>query len=194
MTAPLRVFIAIEIPDLVCDAIRAQIDLLGAVLPETLVRWTADDNLHLTLKFLGDVPPNRVDTVAKSLMQTAAKTTRFALHVGGFGSFPTPKRPRVIWAGVRPPADLVDLQEGVESALLKLGFAGEERPFVPHLTIGRVKQPVSPKDQEALSAALEKAHIGDLGIIEVDSVHLYKSDLRAGGSLYTKLASAPLKS
>jgi len=162
-------------------------------LPHSLVRWTADDNLHLTLKFLGDIPLNRVDSVAKSLTRTAATTTRFAVQARGIGSFPTPKRPRILWAGVHPPADLVDLQEGIETALSKLGFTGEERPFTPHLTIGRIKQPVSPADQQALSAALDQIPQSDLGTLEVDAVHLYKSDLRPGGSIYTKLSSAPLK-
>lgn len=193
MNAPTRVFIAIDIPQPIRDAILANTETMRAALPDSLVRWTADDNLHLTLKFLGDIPLNRVDSVAKSLMRTAAQTTRFALHAKGLGSYPTSKRPRTIWIGVQPPADLVDLQEGLESALMKLGLEGEERPFTPHLTIGRVKQPVSPADQKALSAALEATQVGELGIIEVDSVHLYKSDLRAGGSIYTKLASAPLK-
>ena len=190
----LRVFIAIEFPAEARAAILSQTASMRRALPDSLVRWVAEENLHLTLKFLGDVPPGRVDAITAALTKSAAAQTGFAMQLEGVGSFPTPKRPRLIWAGIHAPQGLAALQSGVDSAMARLGFPAEERPFSPHLTIGRVRQPVSPSDLTALRAAVEQAEAGEPIQVGVEAVHLFKSDLRAGGSIYTKLFSAPLKS
>ena len=188
----LRAFIAVEIPHEIQQAI---FDKATAVLKKTtasLIRWVAAENLHLTLKFLGDVSPSNVDMLSQILRAEADSSHCFDIRVGGIGSFPSLRRPRVLYIGIQAPAGLEALQRGVESASRKLGYETEERPFSPHLTIGRVRQDVSASDGQKIRLALENIHIDSLGTARVDSVHLFKSDLQPTGSVYTKLFSVPL--
>ena len=190
----LRAFIAVEIPSSIQQAIFACTDELQRMFGSSLVRWVAVKNLHLTLKFLGDVSPANVNMLSDMLTTEAAHTAPFSLHISGLGSYPTPRRARVIWVGINAPAALLALQRGIESASARLGYETEERSFSPHLTIGRVKQPLSAADQQTVRLALERTQVGDIGEVEVDAVHLFKSDLKPSGSVYTRLVSAPLKS
>jgi 2'-5' RNA ligase len=188
----LRAFIAIEIPlgirEAVCKAMTPLQKGLGSA-----VRWVPMENMHLTLKFLGDVSPANVEMLSQMLRAEADLFGCFDLHLGGLSSFPNLKRPRVIYIGIQAPATLAALQRGIDSASLRLGYESEERGFSPHLTIGRVKQSVTATEQQAIRRALEETRIDLLGTARVDSVHLYKSDLQPNGSVYTRLYSALLK-
>ncbi len=190
----LRAFIALEIPATIQDAIQQQTADLRRAANSSLVRWVPVGNLHLTLKFLGDISSSNLQFVTQMLTREASQHPGFNLQVGGLGSFPNPRRARVIWIGVHAPTGLETLQHGIESAAARLGYEADERPFSPHLTIGRVKQNISPADQQRIRAALEVAHVGQLGQAEVTAVHLMKSDLQPTGSVYTRLFSAPLPS
>lgn len=188
----LRAFIAIEIPlgirEAVCQAITPLQKGLGAA-----VRWVPRENMHLTLKFLGDVSPANVEMLSQMLHAEADLFHCFDLHLSGLSSFPNLKRPRVIYIGIQAPSTLEALQRGIDSASRRLGYESEERGFSPHLTIGRVKQSVTATEQQAIRRALEETRIDLLGTARVDSVYLYKSDLKPTGSVYTRLYSAPLK-
>ena len=190
----LRAFIAIEIPPSIQQAISNCTHDLRHTLGPALVRWVPSHNLHLTLKFLGDVSSANVDMLHRMLTTETAHVPPFPMRISGFGSFPNPKRARVLWVGIHAPAALETLQRSIEAAAARLGYEAEERPFSPHLTLGRVKQPLSAKDQQMVRLALERTQVGDLGQTEVNAVHLYKSDLNPSGSVYTRLFSAPLKS
>lgn len=190
---PLRVFIAVEIPSSIRQAIDSETESLRAALGRDLVRWVPAENMHLTLKFIGDVSPANVDMLAKMLTAETETCAPFSLTVGGLGSFPTPRRARVIWIGIQAPAALTSLQHGLESAAARLGYEEEARPFSPHLTLGRVRQPIGATDQQKVRVALEKTQVGALGTAEVTAVHLFKSDLKPSGAEYTCLFSAPLK-
>lgn len=190
----LRVFIAIEIPPDVRNAIEQQTAQLRNKLDENLVRWIPVNNIHLTLKFLGDVSPITVDTLSQMLTMEADQHSRFEMRYGGLGTFPNSRRPRVIWVGVQAPAELEALQHGIESATTRMGFLVENRGFSPHLTIGRVKQIVGLADAQKIRSALEDTKITSLGTGIVDVIHLFQSNLNPSGSVYTRLFSAPLKS
>jgi len=190
---PLRVFIAVEIPLSIRQAIQDQTKSLRAALGRDLVRWVPPENMHLTLKFIGDVSPANVDTLSQMLTAETQTCAPFSLTLGGLGSFPTPRRARVIWIGIQAPAALTTLQRGIESAAARLGYEEETRPFSPHLTLGRVRQPIGASDQQKVRGALEKTQVGALGTAEVTAVHLFKSDLKSSGAEYTRLFSAPLK-
>jgi 2'-5' RNA ligase len=151
------------------------------------------ENLHLTLKFLGDVSSANLQFLTQMLSREAGQSPGFSMQVGGLGAFPSVGRARVIWIGIRAPEALFALRRNLNSAAARLGYPPEDRPFSPHLTIGRVKQAASPTDLQRLRAALEAASIGPLGKVEVSAVHLIKSDLKPTGSVYTRLFSAPLK-
>jgi len=190
-----RAFIAIEIPPKIQQAIHKAISSLRGEVGE-LVRWVPPDNIHLTLKFLGDVSLARVEQLTQMLRAEADSCPAFDIHIGGLGSFPSLKRARVIYIGIQAPAELEALVRGIESASRKLGYesdANGRRGFSPHLTIGRVNQKISASEGQKIRRAIEAAKIDSLGTARVDSVQLYKSELKPSGSVYTKLFSASLK-
>jgi 2'-5' RNA ligase len=117
----------------------------------------------------------------------------FEMEFGGLGAFPNPKRPRVIWIGIQAPAGLDALQHGIEAATATLGYPDEQRPFSPHLTIGRVKQNAGSAGIQQIRTALDETKVGSLGTARVSAVHLFQSDLKPSGAVYTRLFSAPLK-
>jgi len=190
----LRAFIALEIPAPIREAIQQQTAALQKSADSSLVRWVPAGNLHLTLKFLGDVSPTNLPFLTQMLAREAGQQAGFSMQVGGLGAFPNSRRPRVIWIGIRAPETLSALARSLESATRRLGYPPEERPFSPHLTIGRVKQAASPSDLQRVHAALEATQVGPLGGADISAVHLMKSDLRPTGSVYTRLFSAPLSS
>jgi 2'-5' RNA ligase len=188
----LRAFIAVEIPFEIRDAISRTTAPLQKGIGST-VRWVPAENMHLTLKFLGDVSPSNLEMLSQMLRAEAEMFNCFDLRLSGLGSFPNLKRPRVIFIGIQAPPTLEALQRGIESAARRLGYESEERGFSPHLTIGRVRQNVTATEQQAIRRILEGTRIDSLGTARVDSLHLYKSDLKPTGSVYTRLYSAPLK-
>lgn len=189
----LRAFIAVEIPSVLQSAIYTETAGLRKSLGPDLVRWVPCSNLHLTLKFLGDVSPSNVDMISQMLSAEAGLIPCFSMRIEGIGSFPNSRRPRVIWIGIQAPAVLESLQRGIESASARLGYESEERGYSPHLTIGRIKQDIPALDQQKIRRALEETRIGEIGSTHVDALHLYKSDLKPSGSIYTRLYSAPLR-
>lgn len=189
----LRAFIAVEIPSSIQLAIEEHTSRLRSILDTNLVRWTPTANIHLTLKFLGDISPTTLDLLTQMLSAEVSQHSAFDIQIAGLGTFPNLRRPRVLWVGIQAPAALEALHRGLEAATARMGFPAEERPFSPHLTIGRVRQTVGPAEVQKIRAALEKMEIGILGIGHVGAVHLFKSDLKPTGSVYTPLFSAPLQ-
>ena len=188
----LRAFIAVELPlELRQDIWQAMSDLRRDTGP--LIRWVPVENMHLTLKFLGEVPSENVEVLTQMIQGQADSFNCFDIHLTGIGAFPRSKRPRVIYIGIQAPAALEAFQRQMESATHRLGYKPEERVFAPHLTIGRVRQHVSADDQQKIRRSLKESTIDSLGTARVNSVHLYKSDLKPTGPLYTKLFSAYLR-
>jgi RNA 2',3'-cyclic 3'-phosphodiesterase len=190
----LRSFIAIEIPAAVQTEIAHSTASFKKALPGTLVRWVAPQNVHLTLKFLGDVPSTILEQLAEAVKVEAASHSIFSISVGGLGAFPTQRRARVIWIGLDAPPALEALQHAVETVVAQLGFAPEGRPFSPHLTVGRVGPNVNGSDLQRIRTQLETAQVGALGTLRVEAVHIFKSDLQPGGAVYTRLFSLPMRS
>jgi RNA 2',3'-cyclic 3'-phosphodiesterase len=188
----LRAFIAIEIPTEIQQKVYKATSKFRSGL-DSLVRWTRVDNMHLTLKFLGDVPQPNMEFLIQILRAQAGLVSPFVIQLSGLGSFPSPKRPRVLYIGIQAPAALGALQRELEAAVRRLGYESEERPFSPHLTLGRVRQNISPADQQTIRRAIEGTQVDVLGSALIDSVQLFKSELKPSGSVYTRLYSAPLK-
>jgi len=144
-------------------------------------------NLHLTLKFLGSVPEANIEPVAGALREASVGMSPFEARIRGLGAFPSAGRPRVLWAGVADgAAQMTELARRVDTALVALGFAREERPFSPHITLGRVRRPAR---DPALTDALGRGATRELGRMPVPSVSLMRSELNPQGARYTELAS-----
>jgi 2'-5' RNA ligase len=188
----LRAFLAAELPPKLQDAIQTATEGLRHNLGAELVRWVPAHNVHLTLKFLGDVSPASLDLIRHMLVTEAEKHDPFDATIEGFGCYPNSRRPRILWVGLEAPPTLASLQHDLNASSARLGYPAEDRDFSPHLTIGRVRQNVTATEVQKIRAEVEHLHLGNLGITRVDSIHLFKSDLLPTGSIYTKLFTAPL--
>lgn len=155
------------------------------------VNWVPRDNLHLTLLFLGEVDEKDLASVCRAVTRVAVGQPPFELRLAGVGAFPTPRRPKTIWAGVTDgTAELTRLHAALEVALVDLrAYRREERAYTPHLTLGRVK---SEPDGQALAAELPKHLAWSGGRTSVDEVTVFASDLRRDGPEYSVLARGPL--
>jgi 2'-5' RNA ligase len=152
------------------------------------VAWVGPDNFHVTLKFLGAVDGDRVSAVTEALASAARACPSFRLGIRGLGAFPSPARPRVLWAGIDAgAATAAALATRIDEALATLGFKQDPRALSPHVTLGRVRQPhAQPRLAEALAVTR------DFGELDVAHVSLMRSDLSPRGARYTELAGAPL--
>ncbi|MDH5682943.1 MAG: RNA 2',3'-cyclic phosphodiesterase [candidate division WOR-3 bacterium] len=175
----MRSFIAIEIPKGVRDGISKIIaDFKKSDYP---VRWVANENLHLTLVFLGEVAEKFLDEVKEQLASVAKLVKPFEANLNGLGAFPSQRSPRVIWIGMdKGKNEVSDLQVKIEQALGTIGFKPEDRKFHPHLTIGRVKGFI--KDA---SKIFENNYTSP--DLPVNSIVLFKSTLRPEGPIYEKI-------
>lgn len=187
----IRSFIAIELPDAIRTQLRQVIATMQAAgrLP---VRWLPVENIHLTLKFLGEVEAGKLKRLADELNLLVGHQAPFSLTIGGLGAFPSARRPRVVWVGIQAPPALAGLAQQMEQFGRKFGIEPEDRPFSPHLTIGRVQQHAALEDLQTLTEKLTGSRVGELGILMVDSVCLFRSDLRPSGAIYTLLWRAKL--
>jgi len=188
----IRAFVAINLTAELTQKLEQVITGLKARLPGNSIRWVAAPNIHLTIKFLGDVAIHKLGPLTKILQTEASRHAAFDVQVGELGVFPNLRRPQVVWIGVKAPPELGLLQKGVEKEMAQLGYPPEARPFSPHLTLGRVSRNASPDEIRRISDALAKSQVGQLGEVYVQAIHLYRSDLQPGGSLYTRLFSANL--
>lgn len=173
------------VPDDVRAALAHEIDRLRGIAAG--VAWVAEANLHVTLKFLGQVEEARLGAVADALTAVAARCTTFELGVRGLGAFPSATRPRVVWAGLEPPTPLAALAGDIDAALVALGFPGETRPFAAHVTLGRLREP---RRLAALAGAL--ARPADFGRLRVARVSLMRSQLHPHGARYSELCGLAL--
>jgi len=193
ITSVIRAFIAIDLT----PEIRQHLEQVSAQLKERLesapVRWVPVDNIHLTLKFLGDVSLANLEILKKMLQTEVAGHHAFEISVGGVGAFPSPRHARVIWVGVEAPPELAAIQRGIESSMARLGYAREDRPFTAHLTLGRVSRNATSRDSHLICDALDAVKVGFLGVANVIAVQLYRSDLKPSGAVYTRIFTAPLQ-
>ena len=181
----MRAFIAIDLPEDVHAALSRQQAEFRAASPEA--RWTRPEGIHLTLKFLGEISDEKAREVTEALKNCAA-FERFSLEVRGFGFFPDVHRPKVFWAGIEAPSELLQLAEQVEGAMEALGFAREQRAYSPHLTLARFR---IPRPQPALKALVERRSDLSLGRFEVTEFFVFESKLSPHGAEYRNVARFP---
>ena len=185
----IRTFIAIELPELIktiLGEIQKELRKTGAH-----ISWTKPANIHLTLKFLGDLDEKRVELLLQTTCQSVAEAKPFVLTTGDLGFFPNQKRPRVMWIGLGGdiPA-ITDLQEKLDRDLAAVGFPADDKPFSPHLTIGRFR---TSKNINSLCNKISEIDFGAIQFV-VDHITVMRSQLDPAGAIYTPLEKCPLSS
>jgi RNA 2',3'-cyclic 3'-phosphodiesterase len=190
--AVIRAFIAIDLSPEIIQRLNDVIQGFKSQLSGIPVRWVPASNIHLTLKFLGDVSVSNLAVLTDMIQTEVSSHHQFEISVGGSGAFPNLRQPRIIWVGVEAPAELTTVQNGIETTTGRLGYAREERAFSPHLTLGRVSRNAITQDIKTISKVLETSRVGFLGATCVEKVHLYRSDLQPTGAVYTQIFSASL--
>ena len=184
----IRSFIAIELPE---EAKKGLARLRKELERDEhkFVKWVDPGGIHLTLKFLGNISSKRVAETTEAMKEAAQGISLFHLEISGLGAFPSLKQVRVFWVGIGGELDkLSRLQQNIDSALAALGFAKEERPFVPHLTLARIREGASPMERRSFGELLGSTIFEDKYPVEVEAIRLMRSQLTPAGAIYTCLS------
>lgn len=190
MNQPIRCFIAIEIP----QPIQNQLARIQGTLQKQIQKasWVKPGNIHLTLKFLGDVNPDNLEPIGETIEEVTSRHRSFPLRIGGVGAFPNLVRPRVIWVGVKTGGKRVSaLTQDINVALSYCGFSFETKKFNPHLTIARLKERI---DLRPYTSQYRQYDRIDRVEMTVDRISLVQSQLHPQGAIYSNLQSYLLKS
>jgi RNA 2',3'-cyclic 3'-phosphodiesterase len=185
-----RLFVALEIPDAVRDNLAAQIKELRELstkVADKRPRWVRPENLHVTLKFIGEVSSTKLDSI-RSALSAIRSDAQVDLKFHELGFFPNENYPRVLWAGLDASANLPSLAGDIDVALESQGIARERRAFTPHLTLARIEPPGL---HEKLRAAIQDNRAREFGSSQTREFHLIESKLKPSGAEYTTLASFP---
>jgi len=192
-TEKIRSFIAIELPQETKSALSRLQEKLKSK-GNILVRWVDPGNIHLTLKFLGDINPEITGRITSILEDAVRSTPPFSIELSGLGVFPNKKRVNIIWVGLGGELEkLGHLQKRIDTGLMQLGFTPEAKPFTTHLTLARVRDYVRPDDRMVLGNLIEGTSFEQKCEINVNTIFLIKSQLTQEGPIYTKISSITLK-
>jgi 2'-5' RNA ligase len=186
----MRLFVALDLPEDVRKKLRDLVDTFRKECPKA--RWIRPESMHVTLKFIGHVPDEKLDAIMQALEKNfAAEPVDIAFRALGF--FPNERRPRVVWCGVQASANLPPLVADIEGSLEPVGIARESRPYVPHLTLARIDPEKAARESvEKLVNAAAKMKATDFGSARATEFHLYQSVLKPSGAEYTKVRTFPL--
>jgi len=181
-----RVFVALTVPESVQTAIAGFVAKLRR--STDTARWARLEGLHVTLKFIGEVPPEKIATITASFAQIPFHNP-IEINFRNVGFFPNKKRPIVFWAGIEACPELAALAEAVDASLEPLGIAREQKTFAPHLTLARFKPMRGTPKLDTLLNAIAAATPFEFGSAIAKEFHLYQSVLKPGGAEYTRLAT-----
>ena len=175
----MRTFIAVEVPQNVQEKVGSYIGTLKGLIKG--VKWVAQNNLHFTIKFLGEVEESQLSEIQQCVTEAVTDSGLFTVSLSGIGFYPSEKNPKVIWIGTDGGVDtLIDIFHHLEESLEHLGFDREEKTFSPHLTIGRAKRYSKVKIPEGLPEF-------DSMVFEVTGIAVMKSTLTPSGPIYEKM-------
>ena len=188
----IRSFIAIELS----EEVREGLTRLRKELERDehkFVKWVDPGGIHLTLKFLGNIPSKRVTEITEAMEEAAKGISPFHLEISGLGAFPSLRQARVLWVGIGGEVDkLSRVQQNIDSALAALGFTKEERSFVPHLTLARIRQGASPLERRSFGELVGSTIFEDKYHIKVEAINLMRSQLTPAGAIHTCLSAVGL--
>jgi RNA 2',3'-cyclic 3'-phosphodiesterase len=188
----IRSFIAVELPGEVKSALRSVQEQLISDNPH-VAKWVDPGSIHLTLKFLGNMPAGKTEAIAQAIKKAAQGIKPFCLAVSGLGAFPTLKRPQVVWVGLEGDIEQVkQLQTNIETQVSPLGFPTENRPFTAHLTLARLRDTAAFNEKERLGEKLSGLEIPPGLTVNVNCVSLMRSQLTPSGAIYTRLTAINL--
>ena len=183
-----RSFIAIDIPLAIRQDIAKVTSNLRKNIPNQAVRWVRLENIHLTLRFLGEITEEKLGFLVEQIQPKLEKVSRFNVSVIGIGAFPNIHKARVLWMGLQISPDLLSTLSEMDAVIIILGIPNDHK-FSPHLTIGRVNRNASSLDYARIESLITNTHVGTLGNFQVQSINIYKSDLTPNGPVYTRLYS-----
>jgi 2'-5' RNA ligase len=188
----IRSFIAIELPEEAKEGL-ARLKKELERDEHKFVKWVDPGGIHMTLKFLGNIPSKRVTEITAAMEEAAQGISPFHLEISGMGAFPSLRQVRVFWVGIGGELDKLSmLQQNIDSALAALEFAKEERSFVPHLTLARIRQGASPLERRSFGELVGSAIFEDKYHIKVEAISLMRSQLTPAGAIYTCLSAVGL--
>ncbi|MBI5848422.1 MAG: RNA 2',3'-cyclic phosphodiesterase [Nitrospirae bacterium] len=183
----IRSFIAIKLPEGLKRSIADLITELRNAGSD--VSWVQAGNIHLTLRFLGSTDNALIPAIKERISKKLLHYSTFYIKIGGVGCFPSQRRPRVLWIGIENSDALKNMQKEVDLVVSEFGFEAEERPFSPHLTIGRVRS------QRGIAETIRRFtefRTADFGTFEVERIHIMKSELKPAGAQHTSIAEIPI--
>ena len=187
-----RSFIAIPVPSERIEALEQSVKHLDEEIGRH-VRWVRPEGIHLTLKFMGDIPAATAERVLEALLPVTAGFNSFQLSISGLGVFPNSRRPRVLWAGLDGGLkSLSELHMAVDEAVEKLGLPKDQRPFSPHLTLGRVRRDAAEGQLQKIGEAMSSTKIPSVPAWLADTVNLMRTELDPAGSRHYLMGSAPI--
>ena len=189
----IRAFIAIPLPHPLLQKLVALQQQLEKQVPPRSVRWVRAEGIHLTLKFLGDTPTEKLPDIRQALAAVARHAPGRPFTVEGLGCFPNPSRPRVVWVGVQEPTGwMVVLQDAIEEVMAPFGYPPEGRGFTPHLTLGRIRRRIPRSDVAQVGQVITSTTVGTLAEVPVNHFALIRSVLKPTGAEYAALEEFPL--
>jgi 2'-5' RNA ligase len=190
----IRAFIAIPLPRRLLAKLAALQRQLDAQVPSGSVRWARGEGIHLTLKFLGDTPTEKLPDIQRALAAVAQHAPGCPFTVEGISCFPNPRRPRVVWTGVQEPTGrLAALQDAIEEVMAPFGYPPEGRGFTPHLTLGRVRRRTPRSDVARIGEVVTSTTVGLVGEVPADHFALIRSVLKPTGAEYSTLEEFALR-
>lgn len=188
----LRTFIAVDFPIDVKLKIEEITAYFKTQLPKQAIKWVDPNNMHLTLKFMGETPIEKLERIKASIHQVVTTFQIFSIEIKTLGMYPNANQPRVIWLGIQGGENLITLHKQLDASLKEVGIQPERRPFSPHLTIGRVRRNADLESVKTLGKTLSQFKVSSLGNISITQIVYYQSELTPQGPNYTILQSTPL--
>ncbi len=188
----MRIFIAVELPDKIKEKIDTLITYFKTQLPKQALKWVRKENLHLTIKFIGEFPEDEIPKIKTIIDEVLTNQSEFSFSIEGLGMFPNSDNPRVIWLGITGGDPLISIHQQLNLSLAQIGVKTDHRPLSPHLTIARVRQGIDRATLSQIGNSLSEFRVDTLGSIIVDHITLFQSNLKPAGPHYKVLYSRHL--
>lgn len=183
----MRTFIAADFPAEIIDKVERVTAYFKEQLPDDALKWVSTDKMHLTIKFIGEIPKNKITQVKEIMTHTLKDQASFNIGVQNLGTYPNIKNPRVIWLGIIQGAPLVKIHNSLDLALESIDVKKDFRQYSPHITLARVRRDADRDIVKEISHTLSQFKVDLLGTITIDEITLYKSKLSSEGPEYTPL-------